>query len=360
MVGINRLSALGDKLTSLGHDALLVTTPSNITYLTGFTGSNGYVVAKADGSATIVTDSRYEERIVDELRSDTGLSFQIAEGSGRTVLDELIPAMANLAVEADHLSWSDAHDISTLLGSERVRPSSDVVESLRELKDDEELSLMRRAASIADSAFDAVLSNLRPGRSERDIAWAFAESVRSAGGDGVAYDTIVASGPNGSRPHHATGDRTLASGDLVIVDAGAIVGGYRSDMTRSFVLGTPTPRQQEMLDAVRVAQQVGVATVSPGVPACDIDAACRESLAAAGLAEWFTHGTGHGVGLDIHEAPSVRRTATATLAPGHVITVEPGVYLPGEGGVRWEDTVVVTSTGSETLTLTPKHPIIDL
>jgi len=360
MAGVSRLHAVASEISARGYDALFVTTPSNIRYLSGFAGSNGYLVVWADGRAVVVTDSRYEERIGDELRDDAALSFQIAEGAGRERLQELVADVGLLAVEADDLSWADARQISEQLGADRVRPTSGLIEAFREHKDDDEIALIRRAAAIADTAFSAVIENLRPGRSERDVAWAFASAVRSAGGAGVAYDTIVASGPNGSRPHHATGDRALQLGDLVIVDAGAEFAGYRSDMTRSFVLGSPTTRQRELLDAVQRAQSRGVEAVRPGGPAAAVDAACRESLDRDGLAQWFIHGTGHGVGLDIHEAPSVRRTATATLAPGHVITVEPGVYLSGEGGVRWEDTVVVTGTGVETLTLTPKDPVTDL
>ncbi len=359
---MSRLASLANELTNRQQDALLITTPSNIRYLSGFAGSHGYLLVRADGSGVLVTDARYEERVADELRSEAQLDVQIAPGSGHKVLAELVGSGTSLGLEADHMSWTTADRIGELLGVQNVsvEPTSAVVESLREHKDDEETAAIRDAAQVADQAFATMLEHLRPGQRERDIAWVFAGAVRDAGGEGIAYDTIVASGPNASRPHHATGDRLLERGDLVIIDAGAMVAGYRSDMTRSFVLGSPTARQQELLDAVLDAQAAGVDAVAPGVGASDIDAACRGSLSGAGLDKWFTHGTGHGVGLDIHEAPSVSAAATATLAPGHVITVEPGVYLPGEGGVRWEDTVLVTGTGSETLTRTPKQPVIDL
>ena len=359
---MSRLATVATSIAAAGHDALLVTTPSNIRYLSGFAGSNGYVLVRADGTGVVVTDARYEERVADELRDDAQLSVRIAPGAGRNVLAELVGSGTSLGVEADDMTWSAADQLGEALDPQNVlvHPTTGVVESLRERKDDEEIAAMRRAAAVADRAFSTVMEWLRPGQSERDIAWAFAGAVRSEGGEGIAYDTIVASGPNASRPHHATGDRILQRGDLIIIDAGAMVDGYRSDMTRSFVLGQPTSRQRELLDAVLDAQAAGVAAVAPGVATGDIDAACRASLDSVGLEKWFTHGTGHGVGLDIHEAPSVRAAATATLAPGHVITVEPGVYLPGEGGVRWEDTVLVTGTGSETLTLTPKQPVIDL
>ena len=195
---------------------------------------------------------------------------------------------------------------------------------------------------------------------EREIAAALDATMRSLGADRSGFDTIVASGPNAARPHHQPSDRVIARGDLVIVDMGAERGSYRSDMSRSFSIGEPDERSAELLDAVKMAQSAGVSAVGPGVPASEIDAACRDHLKTAGLDQFFTHGTGHGVGLDIHEAPSVSARATATLAPGHIITVEPGVYIPDFGGVRWEDTLLVTDTGSESLTRSDKHTIISV
>jgi len=357
---VTRLDVLGAELTTHGHDALLVTSRSNIRYLSGFSGTTGYLLVRSDASAVLVTDARYTERAGDELRDDSDLVVEVAKRPLFAALTTLLPEAASIALESEHLSWSEAREITEQLGAKRCVPVDGLVEAQRAQKDSEELAHIRAACSVTDAAFEAVVSNMRPGRTESEVAWAFAEAVQRCGGDDVAYDPIVASGPNASRPHHGTGARELQVGDLVIVDAGAMVAGYRSDMTRSFVLGSPTTQQREMLDAVQVAQAEGVAAVEPGLAASDIDQACRSSLESAGLAEWFTHGTGHGLGLDIHEAPWVLATATATLAPGHVITVEPGVYLPGVGGVRWEDTVLVTATGSETLTHTPKQPVIDL
>ena len=357
---MSRLTTLADQLAAGGHDALLVSSPSNIRYLSGFSGTSGYLLVRADATAVVVTDARYAERVVDELRDEPGLDVQIASTPLWSHLPELVAGAESLALEAEHLSWAKAREITEGLGDDRCAPTHGLVETQRAQKDDEELAHIRRACEVTDSAFTAVIDNMVPGRTERDVAWAFAEAVQRCGGDDVAYDPIVASGPNASRPHHATGSRELQAGDLVIVDAGAMVAGYRSDMTRTFVLGQPTDQQRELLDAVEVAQAAGVAAVKPDVESSEIDATCRSSLESAGLGEWFTHGTGHGVGLDIHEAPWVLATATGTLAPGHVITVEPGVYLPGVGGVRWEDTVLVTATGSQALTHTPKQPVIDL
>jgi len=191
---------------------------------------------------------------------------------------------------------------------------------------------------------------------EASFARALDDEVRR-GADDLSFATIVASGPNGSRPHHDPTDRVVVEGDLVVIDFGALIDGYHSDMTRTFAVGGPDaldPEQRRMLSVVREAQAAGVATVAPGVPAKAIDEACRAVIGEAGWGDAFVHGTGHGVGLDIHEAPSVNGTADATLAPGHVVTVEPGVYLPGHGGVRIEDTVVVTPKGHHALTRAPK------
>ena len=357
MVELSRLERLRLLLEAENTDALVVTTPTNIRYLTGFTGSNGFVVVSADGPTTLVTDRRYEERAAEEL-TDSKVNVKIAPGAGFSALGELC-ADGLLGLEADHVSWELAESLRDKLGAERIVAASGLVEKLREHKDAGELNSMREAARIADVGLAAIKSLLGPGATEIELARHFEAVVVAEGAEGTAFDTIVASGPNGSRPHHRTGDRQLEVGDLVIIDSGAKVDGYRSDMTRSFVIGSPTPRQSELLDAVARAQAEGVAAVAPGVPIAEIDTACRRVLDDAGLLEFFSHGTGHGVGLDIHEAPSVNGRATDTLAPGHVITVEPGVYLPGEGGVRWEDTVVVTETGAEPITLTSKEPFID-
>lgn len=358
-----RVGALRDLLKAAELDALIVSSPTNIRYLTGFTGSNG-TVAITLNSATLITDSRYTERANEELAAvaaEVGVEFDvvIAGGLGRESLATLLEGVPVIGLEADDLSWSTATALQQLLSPARLEPTSELVEGLRELKSDSEVELIRKAAAIADAALTDVVERGLLGSSEREVQRALDRRALELGADGASFDTIVASGPNGSRPHHEAGDRVIESGDLVIIDFGAEVSGYRSDMTRSFVLGQPTSQQQTMLDAVHVAQAAGVDAVSPGVVTSAIDEACRAVLAEKDLGKFFTHGTGHGVGLDIHEAPSVNSKSTATLAPGHVITVEPGVYIPEVGGVRWEDTVLVTEAGAETLTNSPKQPLID-
>ena len=341
-----------------GLDAFVISAPSNIRYLSGFSGSSGTMVLRND-AAMLLTDGRYTERARDEIdAADADVEIVRVSGNGRAELLRLLDGASRVGIEADHTSWSAASSPGEDLGGDTLVATIGLVEAFREIKDDVELGLMRRAAEFADRALAQLLTEFVPGVSERDVARRLDALVLDAGADGSGFDTIVGSGPNSSRPHHQSTNRTIEMGDLVIIDFGAECSGYRSDMTRTFVFGEPSARQRELLDAVHDAQAAGVAAVGVGVAAQTIDAACRSHLSAAGLAEWFTHGTGHGVGLDIHEAPSVSAKGTATLAAGHVITVEPGVYLPEFGGVRWEDTVVVTSTGADPLTRSPKQPVI--
>jgi Xaa-Pro aminopeptidase len=225
------------------------------------------------------------------------------------------------------------------------------------VKDDGEVARIEVACAIADAALASVAPTLDDGPTEAAFALRLDTEMRRLGADDVSFETIVASGPNGSRPHHAPTDRVIRRGDLVVIDFGALVDGYHSDMTRTVAVGGVAALddiQRRMVEVVGASQAAGVAMVAPGVAASEVDRACREVIAEAGWAEAFVHGTGHGVGLDIHEDPRVSGTGDATLDAGHVVTVEPGVYLPGHGGVRVEDTVVVTPTGRRTLTRAPK------
>lgn len=359
-IGTGRSSQLRDRLTHLELDALIVTTPTNIRYLTGFTGSNGVVVVTADAT-TLVTDSRYTAWAGDEVAAhDATTEIRIAPGQGRGAIEELVDAASMVGLESAHVTWAEADAFAEMLGSERVLATTDLIEGLREQKSAAEIALLQRAAEVGDAALALLVEELRPGLTEIEVARQLAQHMYTHSGVSPSFDIIVATGPNSAKPHHEPTSRPLATGDLVIIDSGASVDGYLSDMTRSFVLGTPNSQQREMLDVVREAQQAGVDVAGPGVPASEVDATCRGFIAEAGLGAFFTHGTGHGVGLDIHESPSVSSASTATLAPGHIITVEPGVYIPEVGGVRWEDTVVVTTNGADALTRSPKQPIVEL
>ncbi len=341
-------------------DGLLVSHLTNIRYLTGFTGSAGVLLVTAD-AATMLTDGRYTIQAADQLASagvEADLVIENAEPIKR--LGSLVAnaGILHLGAEAQHVTWATLTAWQDGFDGVDLVPTSDAVEALRIVKDAGELAIMRRAASIADDALAEVRSMLRDRPTERRFGLELDTAMRRLGADDVSFETIVASGPNAARPHHRPSDRTIVRGDLVILDFGALVDGYHSDMSRTFCIGEPTETQARMLQVVGDAQAAGAALVGPGIAAREIDRACRDLIAEAGWAEAFTHGTGHGVGLDIHEAPRVGRTSDATLVPGHVVTVEPGVYLEEHGGVRIEDTLVVSIDGAEVLTRSPKHTTV--
>ncbi|MCY3616615.1 MAG: Xaa-Pro peptidase family protein [Acidimicrobiaceae bacterium] len=355
-----RLARLRERLEEAGVDAAVFFEPANVRWLTGFTGSNGTVVVRRSGEALLLTDGRYSEQAPAQLAA-AGCSGDVDVAVARRTVDAAKPWLqgaARLGLE-DTVSWGEQIRWNEAVAAETV-PLSGIVESLRAVKDGAELARIEAAASIADTALASVVPMLRPGTTESHLQQALDGAIRSAGAPGPAYDTIVASGPNAALPHATPTDRRLESGDLVIIDVGALVDGYRSDMTRTFVLGDPSDRAAAMLEAVERSQAAGAAAVAPGVEAGEIDKACRAVIDDAGMGDAFVHGTGHGVGLDIHELPRVASGSAATLEPGNVLTVEPGVYFPGFGGVRVEDLLVVTDSGCRPLTLHPKTSLVPL
>jgi Xaa-Pro aminopeptidase len=349
-------------------DALLVTTPANIRWLTGFSGSAGLLMVTA-GSAVLTTDGRYRTQSAEQLRAaGVGDDVSIVVGgvqAQREALNEAAKSAARIGLEADDVSWAAQRSWAEILASAELFPTRGVVEGLRVVKDANEILRMERAAAIADQALAEVLPLLAAVGSgnpaagpltESHFAAALDHAMRVAGAEDSAFETIVASGENSAKPHARPGPRQIRPGDPVVVDFGAIFDGYRSDMTRTFsVGGEPTGELARVFSVVADSQRAGVAAVRPGAETGAVDLTCRQVIDEAGWAERFEHGTGHGVGLDIHEAPSVGPGSTAILSPGAVITVEPGVYLPDTGGVRIEDTLVVTEDGSRSLTQFPKE-----
>jgi Xaa-Pro aminopeptidase len=338
-----------------GAQALLVTKLVNLRWLTGFTGSAGMLLLLPD-DLLFVTDGRYREQAGGELAE---------AGVGAELVITTTPAeffaglcrsrgLTRVAAEADDLTWSAA----TRAGREwfpdaELVPTSGLIEALREEKDAAEIARTAAAARIADTALAEVLPALGDRPTEIEVAVALESAMRHHGAEEPAFATIVASGPNGALPHHHPSERTIERGDLVVIDMGATVDGYRSDMTRTIAIGEPDPTQQRLLEVVGAAQAAGVAAVAAGVACRDVDAAARAVIIEAGWGPEFVHPTGHGVGLEVHEPLRLAATSDATLAPGHVVTVEPGVYLPGVGGARIEDTVEVTISGCRRLTSSP-------
>ncbi|MGY6502301.1 MAG: M24 family metallopeptidase [Acidimicrobiales bacterium] len=342
-----------DAVTAAGVGCLVVTKMVNIRWLTGFTGSAATMVLDADqGRDLFITDGRYADHAAAELDA-AGVDAEIVI---TTTPSETFAAWSagrrlSVGLEADHLTWAAATTATDQwFPALDVRPTRGVLEGPRELKEPAEIARVEAAAAIADAALAEVVATITPGVTEIEVAIELESAMRRDGAESVAFETIVASGPNSALPHHHPGRRVMVRGDLLVIDMGATVDGYRSDMTRSFVLGDPTEEQLRLLEVVGRAQAAGIAATAAGVACADVDAAARTVIADAGWADAFVHPTGHGVGLEIHEPLRLAATSAATLDAGHVVTVEPGVYLPGTGGVRIEDTVEVVEGGCRPLT----------
>ncbi len=355
-----RLPRLRAQLAERGFDALLVTKLANVRYLSGFTGSAGIILVTPD-DALFVTDGRYTERAKEELGAagvDVRIEIGLTASAQRELLVDAVPVGERLALEDHTVTWAQQREYAAAFEGVEIIPGGTVVEELRRVKDDGEVDRIRAACAIADDAFQSLLSRLGDGVTERQFALELEFAMRERGASGNSFDPIIASGPNGAKPHHMPSDRVIERNELVVCDFGCIVDGYCSDMTRTVSVGDPGPDARRVYDVVLHSQQAGRARVAADVACAEIDRASRDVIAEAGWADAFSHSTGHGVGLEIHEAPRVASTADDTLLVGDVVTVEPGVYLPGVGGVRIEDTVVVGATGSDPLTLTPKELVL--
>jgi Xaa-Pro aminopeptidase len=331
-----------DDLRPLLDAPLLITTPVNVRYLTGFESSNAALLVDG-GRAVLFSDFRYAEA----GRAVEGVEFvEVERALIRGVTGHVEGA---LAFEKSHLTYAN-YELLRDAGLELV-PTAGVVEQLRAVKTDEELDVIRRAAAITNQAYERLAEERFVGRTERELAFRFWSFMHEAGAHGEAFETHVASGPNGATPHAATSDRVVQEGETVIVDAGASLDGYASDCTRTFATGELPDELARAYEVVREAQQAGLEAVAPGVSGRDADAAARRVIDEAGFGAEFGHGLGHGVGLLVHEAPTLRPESGDTLEPRNVVTVEPGIYLSGRGGIRIEDLVVVQD--GEPLVLTP-------
>lgn len=357
-----RHARLRQQLDTLGIDGLIVTAPTNIRYLTNHTGSAGLAVLTRD-AVHLLVDFRYRES-VRMLQESPAACPELRVGDVPASYDEaLLACLAEIGVstagfEAAHVSVA-RHDWWRRTAEARgasitFRATEKLVEQARLVKDAFEVALMREAASRIAGVAQAAFTRAHAGVVERDVAAVIESAMRDAGYERPAFDTIVASGPHSALPHYRAGERLLASGDLVVLDFGGVLDGYCCDLTRTVSIGPPSPEARRLYDAVYAAQQAAIAAVRPGAETAAVDAAARDVLRAHGLAEAFGHGTGHGLGLDIHEDPRITRerpdVPSIPLAPGMVVTIEPGAYLPGFGGVRVEDDVLVTDGGYEVLT----------
>jgi len=353
-----RVPRLRRRFDEAGCDALLVTRMVNIRYLTGFTGSAALLLVLPD-DLVFVTDGRYRDQSATELdQAGVGARIEIGLTSDRQRdhVHAAASGVARLGLEARAVSWAQQRRYAGewFPGTELVATEG-VVEELRQVKDVGEVERVAEACAIADAALAKVRHRLAEAPTEQELALELDFEMRHGGASGPSFDTIVASGPNGAKPHHRPSARRIQAGELVVIDFGAIVDGYCSDMTRTICVGEPASDvARRMVEVVTVSQQAGVDAVRAGAEGKAVDDACRSVIADAGWADAFLHSTGHGVGLEIHEDPRVASTSPDTLATGHVVTVEPGVYLAEHGGVRIEDTVVVTDEGCRVLTNAPK------
>lgn len=356
-----RLPRLVENLATDGLDALLVSRLPNIRYLTGFTGSAALLLVRADGRSLFVSDGRYATQAEEQLRG-SGVTSEIAirtvASEQLDVVADALGGLARLGLEEHGVTWAQAREYEARFGSVECVPAGSRVETLRRSKDAGEVDRIRAACAIADDAFAELLPRLRTGITEREFALELEFAMRRRGASAVSFDPIIAAGPNGAKPHARPSDRVIAPGELVVCDFGCIVDGYCSDMTRTVSIGEPSADAARLWNLVHTSQAAGRDVVRAGVEVSAVDRACRDIIDDAGYGDAFSHGTGHGVGIEIHEAPRVAKTGGGTLVVGDIVTVEPGVYLPGIGGVRLEDTVLVTENGYEPLTMTPKTLVI--
>jgi Xaa-Pro aminopeptidase len=365
-----RRAALRELLRAAELDALLVTDLVNVRYLTGFTGSNAALLVPADArggterGTRLATDGRYTEQAAAEAPDVERVTERMCDRALVAAAGE--DGVRRLGFESNHVTVDGCAALQEVAeeagrgGPMELRRAPGLVQRLRAVKDEAEIAALRTACAVADAALADLLAagGPRPGRTEREVAIDLEARMRQHGADGPAFDTILAAGANSAIPHHRPTDAPLRTGDLVKIDFGALHGGYHSDMTRTFVLGRPADWQRELHELVVKAQAAGRAAITSGTKVADVDGAARSVIADAGRGEQFPHGLGHGVGLQIHEAPALSATGVGTLERGMTVTVEPGVYLAGRGGVRIEDTLVVRSEGAEPLTHTTRELLV--
>jgi Xaa-Pro aminopeptidase len=355
-MGESRLTRLRELMDQHQLPALFVSGDHNRRYLSGFTGSSGYLLITAD-EAYLLTDFRYMTQAAEQAKH-----FQIVEHQPKAIatVKELLSrrGIRSLGFEQHHVTYSSYSSYAAELGDIQLIPAEQLVEELRMVKDADELAIMQEAAELADRAFEHILTVLKPGMTETEVSLSLEFFMRQHGASAVSFDTIVASGERSALPHGKASGRVLKPGDFVKMDFGALYKGYCSDITRTVVLGKPEEKQKEIYDIVLEAQLKALEGIRPGMTGKEADALARDVIKRYGYGDRFGHGTGHGLGLEIHEAPRLSPLSDTVLKPGMTVTVEPGIYLPGYGGVRIEDDIVVTENGNRRLTQSTKEFII--
>ncbi|GKV54200.1 peptidase M24 [Sporosarcina sp. NCCP-2222] len=350
-----KLAKLRDLLKEKELDALLVTNPYNRRYITGFTGTAGVaVISKED--AVFITDFRYTEQAAKQVSG-----FRIVKHE-KTIIEEVAEQVKSMNIHTLGFEKDDVSFGMYELYKEKVntdlRPVSGIIETLRMVKTPEEIEILKQAAKIADDAFAHICTFIKPGVTELEVSNELEMFMRKQGAESSSFSTIVASGVRGALPHGVASDKVIESGDLVTLDYGALYNGYISDITRTVAVGEPSAQLKEIYEVTRVAQQLALEQIKPGMTGIEADAVARDYIKSKGYGDAFGHSTGHGIGLEVHEGPALSFRSETVLVPNMAVTVEPGIYLPGIGGVRIEDDIIMTETGNERLTHSTKELII--
>ncbi|EMF0267702.1 aminopeptidase P family protein [Enterococcus hirae] len=350
-----RVEKLRKKMQEENLDSFLITSPYNLRYLTNFTGTTGLAVITLE-KAFFITDFRYTEQAVAQAQG-----FEIIKNVG-PIFEEVADlvqkeGLRELGFEETTVSFLEYSVLEEIIDAQLI-PISGMIEELREIKDEEEIAIIEKACSIADLAYDHILKMIQPGMTEIEVANQLDFYMRSLGASGVSFETIVASGLRSAMPHGVASKKIIEQGDLITIDFGCYYEGYVSDMTRTFAIGDPGEQLKEIYQIVLEAQLAVLEVAKPGVTGKQLDAVARDYITKHGYGEAFGHSTGHGIGLEIHEGPNVSVRAEKQFVPGNIITDEPGIYLPGIGGVRIEDDLLITSDGNRVLTHSPKELII--
>lgn len=350
-----RVEKLRKKMQEENLDSFLITSPYNLRYLTNFTGTTGLAVITLE-KAFFITDFRYTEQAAAQAQG-----FEIIKNVG-PIFEEVADlvqkeGLRELGFEETTVSFLEYSVLEEIIDAQLI-PISGMIEELREIKDEEEIAIIEKACSIADLAYDHILKMIQPGMTEIEVANQLDFYMRSLGASGVSFETIVASGLRSAMPHGVASKKIIEQGDLITIDFGCYYEGYVSDMTRTFAIGDPGEQLKEIYQIVLEAQLAVLEVAKPGVIGKQLDAVARDYITKHGYGEAFGHSTGHGIGLEIHEGPNVSVRAEKQFVPGNIITDEPGIYLPGIGGVRIEDDLLITSDGNRVLTHSPKELII--
>ncbi|TEU17970.1 MAG: aminopeptidase P family protein [Anaerolineales bacterium] len=351
-----RLARLRQTLADNDLDAIVISQPENRRYLSGFTGTGGVLFISPE-RAVLATTFVYLEQARKQAPAFELVRFQ---REFVEVWPDLVTEInaRRVAFESAHLTVAEQGKLDTGAEGAELVPTEGIVEGFRAIKDRDELDIIRKAVVLADAAFTHIVGFIEPGMTEREVAWALEVYMRTHGAEKAAFDLIVGAGPNGAMPHHEVSERVIGVGEPIVMDLGARIAGYHSDLTRTICLGQPDGRFTEIYDVVLRAQLAAEAAIRAGLVTGEADSAARQVIAEAGYGEQYGHGLGHGVGLAVQEEPSIRQGAEEVLKPGMVFTVEPGIYLPDWGGVRIEDMVLVREDGVEVLSQASKEPVI--